>query len=95
MPSPKPNPILRMKNLIEALSLPVSEKEASDGWSGKSKAAIKAWLVETLAKVSKGEPIPEVSLSRGLDFWGVHDGFLLKEITELSNELRELCNPLH
>ncbi len=89
------NPILKMRNLIQTMALPVSEIESQDGWNSKSKNAIRAWLIDTISKVANGESIPVVDVERGLEAWGIHQGALLGQVNEVLNELRLLCNPVN
>ena len=77
------------------MSAPVTESETSDGWNSKSKGAIRAWLIDTIAKVSAGESIPVVDVTQGLEAWGIRQGALYDKVTEVLNELSALCNPLN
>jgi len=78
----------RIERLIEKLSLPPSEKEARDGWTAKGKKAIKDLLENLLLKLQSDQPLPPVSISRGMDSWGVTGGDILEEGAKISNQLR-------
>jgi hypothetical protein len=80
----------RIEELIERLSSPPSASEIRDGWTAKSKVAMKDLLVDLLAKFRSGQSLPPLSISRGMDTWGVTGGDLFEEAAKISNELRSL-----
>ena len=78
----------RIRELVERLSLPLSKAEMRDGWTAKSKKAIKDLLEDLLARLKSGQPLPAVSISRGMDSWGITGGDILEEGARISNQLR-------
>ena len=75
--------------VLEILAQPLSPEESASGWTPEAKGAMHKLLVELKGKVQAAQPLPKLSLSRGLDHWGVVDGALLERMAELSNELRK------
>ncbi len=84
------DPVLeqRIEALIQKLSLPPSAVEIRQGWNEKSKIAMKNLLDDLLSKLRAGLPLPPVSISRGMDTWGVTSGEILEEGAAISNQLR-------
>jgi hypothetical protein len=83
----------RIVALIEKLSLPPSAIEVREGWTDKSKSAIKKLLEDLLSKLRAGRPLPPVNISRGMDTWGITSGEILEEGAAISNELRRRREP--
>jgi len=80
----------RINKLLERLALSPNEEEVRDGWTVEGKKAISNLLNEILTRLRSGEPIPPISIARGMDSWGVGSGDLLTEGASISNELRAL-----
>jgi hypothetical protein len=84
----------RLDRMIARLSKPLSPSDIRDGWSEQSRKAISEVLEELRARLLTDEPLTEaekqLSISRGMDTWGIVSGDLLEEGAEISNQLREL-----
>ena len=76
--------------VIESLGSPVTAKEASDGWTSKSKMAVHALMKSLKEKLQSGTELPPMSISKALDHWGVIDGEILERVAEISNQIRQL-----
>jgi hypothetical protein len=73
---------------LKTLAQPLSPDEIAGGWTPEAKAAMHKLLTELKEKIQAGQSLPQLSLSRALDHWGVSDGALLEQMAHLSNELR-------
>jgi hypothetical protein len=74
--------------LLETLDRPVTSEEAADGWTLEAKSAMQKMFRDLRNKVHAGQPLPQLSISRALDHWGVGSGALLEQVAQLSNEIR-------
>ena len=75
---------------IDEVTLPLTSKEAAEGWTERGKVAIEAFFKELRSKILSGEPLPSLSIARGLDHWGVVNGELLIKSVEISYDLRKI-----
>jgi hypothetical protein len=82
--------IKKIDEVIGELSLPLTSKEAAEGWTERGKVAIEAFFKELRSKILSGEPLPSLSIARGLDHWGVVNGELLEKSAKISNDLRNI-----
>jgi hypothetical protein len=84
----------RLDRMIARLSKPLLPSDVRDGWSEEARKAILEVLEELRARLLNDQPLTaaekELSISRGMDSWGVVSGDLLEEGAEISNQLREL-----
>jgi hypothetical protein len=78
----------RIDQMIQVLSAPLTAKEIADGWTEKSKAAMLEFFEKLRDSIRSGDKLPPLSISRGMDFWGITGGDLLEEGAVISNELR-------
>ena len=81
---------LQLSELVDAISQPFSAALASDGWSEGSWAKWQLTLRGLQESFASGQPLPEASISRAMDFDGVTGGILLSKAAALSNSLRHL-----
>jgi hypothetical protein len=80
--------IKKIDEVLTALSTPLSDEEAADGWTKESKSAILKFFHNLRERVVNGEDIPYVGLVRGLDAWGIErGGDLYKNAMEIAREL--------
>lgn len=79
----------RIDVLLSALAAPLSAADERDGWTPAAREAFQRMLTEIQRALASKEDVPDVSLSRGLDSWGVVGGELSERAAELSNALRE------
>jgi len=84
----------RLDRMIARLSKPLLPSDIRDGWSEDGRKAILEVLERLRTRLQSDEPLTEaekrLSISRGMDTWGVLAGDLLEEGAEVSNQLREL-----
>lgn len=73
---------------IRDLESPLGPSEIANGWTSKAQLATLRLTRDIHAKLLAGEPLPDVSLSRGLDSWGVQSGDLCEAAARLSNAIR-------
>ncbi|MHB8477391.1 MAG: hypothetical protein ACYC9Z_18275 [Casimicrobiaceae bacterium] len=78
-----------MDGFARLLGQPLDAAEVRSGWTAGAQRAISDLLVELRTRVISDAALPGISLSRGLDAWGVEGGFLAEKAAELSNSLRE------
>ena len=79
----------QLDRLTVAVSAPLDAQALANGWTPKVQQHLLAQLQELRDRLVAGEPLPDVSLSRGLDFAGVTGGDLIEQAAALSNALRE------
>ena len=79
----------QLDRLAGAVSAPLDAQALGDGWTPKVQQHFLAQLQELRNRLVADEPLPDVSLSRGLDFAGVTGGDLIEHAAALSNALRE------
>ena len=82
-----------INKISEGLSLlvrPVSEQEAADGWTPKSKSAMQTFFEELRQKLLLGETSPPLSIARGMNHWGITQGELLEKAADISKDLRKI-----
>jgi hypothetical protein len=89
MSLPKPDMLRLLDEFARLLSRPLDADELRAGWTPEAQAAIGKLVADLRARVAADAPIPDVSLSRGLDSWGVGDGPLSELAARLSNALRD------
>lgn len=77
----------RLVRLIDQLALPVSQEEASYGWTARSKAGIEKFFRSKLAELEQGSAKTDYGLVRGLDAWGISDGSLYDEALRVNMSL--------
>jgi hypothetical protein len=86
----------RIDRMIARLSSPLLPSDIRDGWSEESRKAILEVLNKLRTRLRSDEPLTEaekqLSLSRGMDTWGITGGDLLEEGAEISNQLRDLTS---
>lgn len=86
----------RLDRMIARLSKALVPSDIHHGWSEESRKAILEVLQELRTRLLSDEPLTEaekqLSISRGMDTWGITGGDLLEEGAEISNQLRELTS---
>ena len=75
--------------MLTKLQLPLNEFELKNGWSTEAQQSGITFLENLKARILSREQIPEMSIVRALDSWGVVSGELLNLHAELSNMLNE------
>ena len=73
--------------MIKQLSLPVSAREAEEGWTPQAKAGIAAYFKNQHERLVEKRQAGESGLVRGLDAWGVSDGILFDAALRINREL--------
>jgi hypothetical protein len=81
--------LLLIDRVSSVLNQPLSALEIQSGWTTEAQSAFLKLIAELRAKVENDAIIPNLSLSRGLDSWGVTGGQLVEIAAELSNSLRD------
>jgi len=78
-----------LKAFILDLERPLGSSEIANGWTSKAQQATLHLTRDIHTKLLAGEPLPDVSLSRGLDSWGVQSGDMCEAAAKLSNAIRQ------
>ena len=78
-----------LRDFVRELEQPLTQDELKNGWTSAAQQAFTQLTNELIKKVENNEPLPKLSISRGLDSWGVTDGALVEFAAILSNALRE------
>jgi hypothetical protein len=86
--------IQRIDRVLDRLARGLRPADIANGWSEKSRAAMTDLFQRIKDALASSEPLPKdirnVSISRGMDSWGITGGDLLEEGAEISCELAEL-----
>jgi len=81
-------------NILEKLSKSLSQEEMDDGWTENSRQAMLKFFGSLKNDLEKGVDVSVKaeyrSIARGMDHWGIGEGELLKEATEISEVIRSL-----
>lgn len=85
----KPQLLNELDGLIATLEMPLSPEELANGWTTQSQAAILSLLQNVRDSVRQDDALPELSIGRGLDHWGVECGPVFETACAISNRLRE------
>ncbi len=80
-------------SMIQALSSPLPTSEIKEGWTPESQAAMLQFFQDLKAKILKEETLPYLSISRGMDFWGITGGKLIDKAAFISVELNKIYHP--
>lgn len=86
----KLNLIKLIDDFSRQLSQPLPLVELQNGWTPEAQQAMSTLIRDLRARLATDDAIPDVSLSRGLDSWGVTGGSMAEAAAVLSNTLREL-----
>ncbi len=78
-----------LDGLIATLEVPLSSEELANGWTAQSQAAILSLLQNIRDSVRQDDVLPELSIGRGLDHWGIEGGPVFETACTVSNRLRE------
>ncbi|MDI1261220.1 hypothetical protein [Aquabacterium sp.] len=78
-----------LRAFAHELEHPLTQGELKNGWTSAAQQAFTQLTNELIRKIENNEPLPKLSLSRGLDSWGVTDGALVEAAAIISNALRE------
>lgn len=78
-----------LDDLIAKLEQPLPPAELANGWTPQSQAAILSLLRNVRENVRQDGALPELSIGRGLDHWGVEGGPMFEKACAVSNLLRE------
>lgn len=80
--------------LIKRLSNSLSQEELDNGWTEDSRQAMLMFFETLRSDLRSGLDVSEKleyrSIARGMDHWGISDGQLLNDATEISSEIRKL-----
>jgi hypothetical protein len=79
-----------LDDLIATLEQPLSPAELANGWTMQCQVAILSLLRDLRDSVSRDGALPELSIGRGLDHWGVERGPLFEKACAISNRLDDL-----
>ncbi|HEY6330933.1 MAG TPA: hypothetical protein VI756_16495 [Blastocatellia bacterium] len=86
--------IERIDRVLDRLSQGLRQSDIANGWSEKSRAAMIELFQRVKDALASPEPLSKdirnLSISRGMDSWGITGGDLLEEGAEISCELAEL-----
>jgi hypothetical protein len=75
----------------EKLSRPMPEGATRDGWRQETWDKWAGVFSDLATSLAEGRPVAPASISRALDFDGVHGGAILEAAATLSNQIRSLC----
>lgn len=78
-----------LSEIILILSLPLSDEEEKNGWSGQIKGKWKSWFEALLHQLSNGVPVPTMHIARGLDFDGIGNGYIVTLAASISNRMND------
>lgn len=78
-----------IERLAEKLEHPLSQVDVDNGWSEECRVSTLLFLRTLKENALRSEYMPNMSLSRSLDHWGVVNGDLLEEAARLSNVYRD------
>lgn len=78
------------KALADELSGPMPESATHDGWRQETWDKWARVFSDLATSLTEGRPVAPASISRALDFDGVHDGAILQAAAGLSDQLRHL-----
>ena len=81
---------LQLKELTETLMQPFPASATADGWCEASWLKWQRIFSEMRESFSSGLALPNVSISRAMDFDGIIGGVVLDKAAALSNVLRHL-----
>ncbi|HYL99547.1 MAG TPA: hypothetical protein VEZ90_11385 [Blastocatellia bacterium] len=86
--------IARIERVLQRLSSGLQPDDIANGWSDQSRTAMTQLFERLRSRLQSPEPLSEedkrLSISRGMDSWGITGGDLLEEGAEISCELAEL-----
>ena len=78
----------KIERMVGRLSKPLSPTDLAHGWSEQRRIAMLDLFDELRRRLESPEPLPEkfkeLSISRGMDSWGITGGDLLDEATAIS-----------
>lgn len=78
-----------LDDLAQRLSQTLSPVDTQNGWTVDAQQAIGLLIADLRVKLATGKELPHISLSRGLDSWGILGGDLAEATAVLSNAMRE------
>lgn len=81
--------LAQLDRFAARLAAPLAPADLREGWSPAAQAAYVRLLADLRTQLTNDAALPSLSLSRGLDAWGVGGGDLAEAAAELSNALRE------
>lgn len=79
--------LAQLDRLLEALNAPLNAQAVSDGWTPQTQQAFQALVKQLHDTLEADLVLPDVNLSRGLDFAGVSGGQLAEQAAKISNDL--------
>jgi len=84
----------RIEAIAKKLADPLSASERADGWSETSRMAMLDYFKELHRRLELDQALTpaDLSITRGMDHWGITGGALLDEAAELSCRLREFSD---
>lgn len=71
------------------LRSPLSVDELRNGWTTGAQRALLELIQDIKGKLENEQALPDLSISRGLDSWGVTGGAMAEAAAVLSNLIRE------
>jgi hypothetical protein len=84
--------VAKLDAILVRLSAPVSTVEAAEGWTAESKSAMTNFFERMRADVIRGLDVRSnpayVSVTRGLDHWGIASGGLFEAAAAISSLAR-------
>jgi hypothetical protein len=77
-----------LKELIAALSQPFPVVASNDGWRPETWVKWRDIFIRLQSSLESGQPVPDASIARAMDFDGIVGGELLDRAARISNALR-------
>ena len=89
--------IRKIERVINSLSNPLPPSEIANGWTEESRQAMLKFFKALHSQLMSGQvelaEHASFHLVRGMDHWGIIEGNLLKEASEIQCDLHELLHP--
>ena len=86
--------IKKVEEMIDRLSKPLPQSEIDNGWSDEARQALRQTFEDLRKRLLSAEPLTDdekrLSLSRGMDTWGITGGDLMAEADTIDMLIREL-----
>ncbi len=89
--------IRKIKRMINSLSNPLPPSEIASGWTEESRHAMLNFFKDLYSQLMSDQfdlaEHASFHLVRGMDHWGIIEGDLLEEASEIQCDLHELLHP--
>ncbi|MCJ8267919.1 MAG: hypothetical protein MJK04_00780 [Psychrosphaera sp.] len=81
--------ITKIDVLVKKLGDELAPEDIKGGWTDKRREDTTKLLTDLKVDIKAGKTIDNLSIPRGLDYWGIFSGPLLEETAILSNEYNQ------